>query len=208
MVGGYKVRKDRRKFGPGQRLKKGTNDGRMKVGNIRKRKVQTPTRKRRQPRGFRADRHRGRSRCRPPEGVLLLTRARVAAFTLRGVRPFRKRGSEGRQGGTSERLQQRGVMADRLRRPRRCRPPLGFLLLTRARGAAFPLRGVGLSHKKGRIGRTTRKAIHKGRVQGGWVQSKSGKKGGKKGTWVGMKTTTKVRWTEGNKEGPEDRTIV
>ena len=71
-------------------------------------------------------------------------------------------------------------MADRLRRPRRCRPPLGFLLLTRARGAAFPLRGVGLSHRKGRIGRTTRKAIQKGRVQGGWVQSKSGKEGGKK----------------------------
>ena len=157
-------------------MKKGTNDGRMKVGNIRKRKVTTPTRKRRQPRGFRADRHRGRSRCRPPEGVLLLTRARVAAFTLRGVRPFRKRGSEGRQGGTSERLQQRGVMADRLRRPRRCRPPLGFLLLTRARGAAFPLRGVGPSHRNGQIRRAPPKAIQKGRTQGRWVQSKKGQK--------------------------------
>ena len=50
--------------------------------------------------------------------------------------------NEGRKYGRGEFRQPRRDMADRHRGPSRCRPPEGFLLVTRARGAAFPLQGV------------------------------------------------------------------
>jgi hypothetical protein len=47
--------------------------------------------------------------------------------------------------GRGEFRQPRRDMADRHRGPSRCRPPKGFLLVTKARGAAFPLQGVRLT---------------------------------------------------------------